>query len=72
MKTWRGLEGPAREVYFPQVHEPGRLCQSDFTHLTSLGVTLAGRPFEHLVYHFVLLYSNWETGTICFSESFER
>jgi hypothetical protein len=26
---------------------------------------------EHLVYHFVLTYSNWETGTICFSESFE-
>lgn len=71
VKTWRATEGPAREVYFPQVHEPGRLCQSDFTHMTSLGVTLAGRPFEHLVYHFVLPYSNWETGTICFSESFE-
>ncbi|MBS1153582.1 MAG: integrase, partial [Myxococcaceae bacterium] len=25
----------------------------------------------HLIYHFVLTYSNWETGTICFSESFE-
>ena len=24
-----------------------------------------------LLYHFVLTYSNWETGTICFSESFE-
>lgn len=71
VKTWRATEGPAREVYFPQVHEPGRLCQSDFTHMTSLGVTLAGRPLEHLVYHFVLPYSNWETGTVCFSESFE-
>jgi hypothetical protein len=71
VKTWRAIEGPAREVYFPQVHTPGRLCESDFTHMTSLGVTLAGRPFEHLVYHFVLTYSNWETGTICFSESFE-
>jgi len=71
VKTWRALEGPAREVYFPQVHEPGRLCESDFTHMTRLGVTLAGRPFEHLVYHFVLPYSNWETGTICYSESFE-
>ena len=71
IKTWRAVEGPAREVYFPQVHEPGRLCQSDFTHMTGLGITLAGRPFEHLVYHFVLTYSNWETGTICFSESFE-
>lgn len=24
-----------------------------------------------MVYHFVLTYSNWETGTVCFSESFE-
>jgi hypothetical protein len=24
-----------------------------------------------LIYHFVLTYSNWETGTICFSESLE-
>ena len=71
VKTWRAVEGPAREVYFPQVHTPGRLCESDFTHMTSLGITLAGRPFAHLVYHFVLTYSNWETGTICFSESFE-
>jgi len=71
IKQWRALEGPPREVYFEQVHKPGRLCQSDFTHLSSLGVTIAGQPFEHLIYHFVLTYSNWETGTICFSESFE-
>ena len=71
VKTWRATAGPAREVYFPQVHTPGRLCESDFTHMTSLGITLAGRPFAHLVYHFVLTYSNWETATICFSESFE-
>ena len=71
VKSWRAVAGPAREVYFPQVHEPGRLCESDFTHMTNLGITLAGRPFEHLVYHFVLTHSNWEAGTICFSESFE-
>jgi hypothetical protein len=28
-------------------------------------------PFNHLIFHFVLTYSNWETGTVCFSESFE-
>ncbi|MEK7761321.1 MAG: IS21 family transposase, partial [Nitrospirota bacterium] len=71
VKTWRAVEGPSREVYFPQVHEPGVLCESDFTHMTSLEVTLQGRPFPHMVYHFVLAYSNWEAGTICFSESFE-
>jgi hypothetical protein len=71
VKYWRATEGPPREVYFEQVHEPGKLCQSDFTHMSSLGVTIAGERFDHLVYHFVLTYSNWEAGTICFSESFE-
>jgi hypothetical protein len=36
-----------------------------------LGITISRQPFDHLVYHFVLTYSNWETGSICFSESFE-
>jgi hypothetical protein len=36
-----------------------------------LGITIAKQPFDHLVYHFVLTYSNWETGCICFSESIE-
>jgi len=39
--------------------------------MTSLNVTIEGQRFEHLVYHFVLTYSNWETVTVCFSESFE-
>lgn len=71
VKAWRATAGPAKEVFFRQVHEPGRLCASDFTHMTSLGVTIGGQPFEHMVYHFVLTYSNWEWATICFSESFE-
>ena len=71
VKAWRALEGPAKEVFFPQVHKPGQLCQSDFTHMKSVGVTIQRQPFGHLIYHFVLTYSNWETGTICFSESFE-
>ncbi len=71
VKNWRALKGPAREVYFPQIHTPGKLCQSDFTHMSDLCVTLDGELFEHMVYHFVLTYSNWETCHICFSESFE-
>ena len=39
--------------------------------MKSLDVTISGQPFDHLVYHFVLTYSNWESATICFSESFE-
>jgi hypothetical protein len=71
IKVWRAVEGPAQEVYFGQKHEPGKLCASDFTHMTELGITIAGQTFEHLIYHFVLTYSNWETGTICYSESLE-
>jgi hypothetical protein len=71
VKIWRALQGPPREVFFPQVHKPGGLCQSDFTSMNSLGVSIQRQPFEHLLYHFVLTYSNWETGTVCFSESFE-
>lgn len=71
VKTWRALEGPQREVFFAQEHHPGVLGQSDFTHMDSLGVTIGGQPLAHLVYHFVLTYSNWETGSVCFSESFE-
>src|SRR5512147_2783502 len=71
LKHWRATEGPPKEVFFAQTHEPGRLCASDFTHMAELGVTIAGEPFDHLVYHFVLTYSNWETGTVCFSESWE-
>lgn len=71
IKRWRGLEGPGKEVFFAQVHHPGRLGASDFSHMTKLGVTIGGRTFEHLIYHFVLTYSNWEAFTICYSESFE-
>ena len=71
VKRWRATEGPGREVFFPQVHHPGELCESDFTHMDSLGITISGQPFSHMIYHFVLTYSNWEAGTICFSESFE-
>ena len=54
----RPVQGPSKEVYFAQVHEPGQMCQSDFTHMSSLGVTIQRQPFEHMVYHFVLTYSN--------------
>ncbi len=71
VKRWRAMAGPAKEVFFSQVHHPGRLCASDFSHMKSLAVTIGGQSFDHLVYHFVLTYSNWESVTVCFSESFE-
>lgn len=39
--------------------------------MTSLNITIAGQPFEHMVFHFVLTYSNWESVTVCHSESSE-
>ena len=72
MKHWRGTEGPGKEVFFSQNHVPGRLSQSDFTHMSSLEITIDRQSFPHLLYHFVLTYSNWETASICYSESFEN
>lgn len=71
IKRWRAEHGPQKEVMFPQVHRPGEYAQSDFTSMNDLGITIDGEPFDHLVYHFVLPYSQWETGMVCFSESFE-
>jgi len=68
---WRALSGPEREVIFEQVHTPGERAQSDFTHMSDLGVTIGGEPFPHLIYHFVFTYSNVEAVMLCFSESFE-
>jgi transposase len=70
VKQWRALHGPAKELFFRQVHEPGRLGSSDFTHMNDMGVTIQGQRFDHLLYHFVLTSSNWEHVTVCFSESF--
>ncbi len=71
VKTWRATKGPAKEVFFSQKYRPGERSQSDFTRMGSLGITIANQRFDHLIYHFTLAYSNWETGSICFSESFE-
>lgn len=71
IKQWRATEGPAKEVFFPQVHYPGVLSASDFTHMGGLGITICGELLVHLLYHFVLTYCNWEHAQICYSESFE-
>ena len=71
VQAWRVRHGPEQEIMFAQVHVPGRMAQSDFTTMNALGVSLAGTPFPHLVYHLVLTYSNVEAVRVCFSESFE-
>lgn len=69
VKQWRATEGPPQEVFFAQSHRPGEALQTDFTWGSALGVTLGGEPFEHLLCHSVLPYSNWQSATVCRSES---
>lgn len=71
VKAWRAVDGLPKEVFFEQRHLPGHQAQSDFTSFNELNITIDRQPFPHLFYHFCLTYSNWETGNICFSESFE-
>ena len=60
IRHWRAVSGPPREVFFPQAHAPGRMALSDFTDAGELGVTVAGAPLAHRLYHFTLAFSGWE------------
>lgn len=64
MKAWRVQHGSNRAVIFRQNHEPGRLGLSDFTHMNKAGVTIAGQPLEHMLYHFRLVCSGFEHALI--------
>jgi Integrase core domain len=72
MQRWRAVNGPDKEVMFKQQAVPGKQSQSDWTHCDSLNVTIGGRPFPHMLFHFMLVYSRWETAHISASESFEN
>ena len=71
VRLWRSTHGPNKTVIFPQEHHPGRFAASDFTVMNELGVKIAGSRFEHTLFHCVLTYSNVESVSLCFSESFE-
>lgn len=44
-------------MIFRQIHTPGKMGLSDFTDMGRRGVTIAGQPLEHRLYHFRLAYS---------------
>jgi hypothetical protein len=69
VQGWKMAHGPDQEVFFEQEHLPGRVMQLDWTNANELGVSVRGRPLEHLLCHSVLTYSNWEWATRCQSES---
>jgi transposase InsO family protein len=64
IRSWRALHGGEQEVIFRQIHEPGRMGLSDFTDMGELGVTIAGEPLDHRLYHFRLAYSGFEHGHV--------
>jgi hypothetical protein len=61
VNEWRVLNGNPL-LTLDQVHQPGEVLQTDGTWMNDLVITLQGEPFEHLVIHSVLPYSNWEWG----------
>jgi transposase InsO family protein len=60
IRAWRALHGAEQDVIFRQEHPPGRLGLSDFTDMVGHGVSIAGVPLDHRLYHFRLAFSGWE------------
>ena len=70
LQDWRALHGPDQEVYFPQVHPPGREAQFDFTHCGELKVTIAGQSYPHLLFQLILSHSGWRYAEVAAGETF--
>lgn len=60
VQNWRVTAGPPKTVMFALEHPPGEMGLSDFTHFKQAQITIAGEPFEHLLYHYRLAYSGWQ------------
>ena len=71
IRQWRALNGPDKEVFFPQEHPPGREAAYDFTNCDELGVTISGTRFDHLLFELALSFSGWRWPTVALSESYE-
>ena len=64
VRGWKARYGPEQEIIFRQKHEPGRRGLSDFTDAGALGVTVAGEPLAHKLYHFRLEYSGFSHAAV--------
>jgi hypothetical protein len=60
IRNWKALNGPDQDVIFRQEQIPGRLGLSDFTDMRDLGISIAGVPLDHRLYHFRLAFSGWQ------------
>jgi transposase InsO family protein len=63
IKHWQATGGPDKPVIFRQSVPPGHQGLSDFTH-PNTAITIAGMPFEHLLYQFRLAHSGWRSVTV--------
>lgn len=71
IQHWKLEHGVEQEVKFPQTHHPGDVMAFDFVVMNSLKITVNRKPFDHMLFHSVFTYSNWEYVHLCYSESFE-
>ncbi len=71
IRDWRAEKGASQSVIFRQDIKPGKQSQSDYTCMNDLNITIHRQAFRHLLFHFMLPYSRWESVYLCFSESFD-
>jgi transposase len=69
--NWRAKHGASQAVIFRQDIKPGKQSQSDYTCMNALNITINSQEFKHLLFHFILPYSRWESIYLSFSESFD-
>lgn len=59
VREWKTLQGQGSEVIFPLAYEPGEIAFCDFTQLKGVEVTIGGKAFPHLLFHYRLAWSGW-------------
>lgn len=69
VRQWRLEHGKAKEVFFSQEARPGAVLAVDWTDMRDLGVSICGVKLDHLMFHAVLPYSNWQWAVRSRSES---
>lgn len=69
VRQWRLEHGKEKEVFFSQEARAGAVLAVDWTDMRDLGVSICGMKLDHLMFHAVLPYSNWQWAVRCRSES---
>ena len=69
VRQWRLEHGNEKEVFFSQEARPGAVLAVDWTDMRDLGVSICGVKLDHLMFHAVLPYSNWQWAVRSRSES---